>query len=751
MIGTTLGHYEIQGSIGSGAMGLVYRARDTRLGRDVALKLLPTALRGNPKALDRFRREAKALATLNHPNIVTIFAIEEEEEDLFLTMELVEGRSLDNFISEAGMEIEAFKEIAVPLADALAAAHASGVVHRDLKPSNIMISADGRLKVLDFGVARVLSDRPLTDANIAVGTAAYMSPEQISGGDVDGRSDIFSLGIVFVELLTCWRPFLGEHPAAVMYSIVNESPSGLAVLPDSVAAMIDRCLKKNPADRYGSAAELRSTLQGLTVASAPSQTRVEASSETQAAFDRGDWETVRRTLLAISEQRELTAEELEMLGEAQAWLYDTAASNQALEKAYVMYSRSGQNVSAARVALDLSQNYTQRSASTVARGWQSRAERLLKGEPESIVHGRLLRQQAKNALVQGDLELATQLNQQCGEIADRLNDRDLLVESLHDRGQILIAGGQVEEGTALVDEAMTSAMSGEVSHRTTGNLFCRTMMVCASLADYHRASEWSEAAWRWCEPFGTSAFNGICRIQNAEIMRHQGRWEEAEQAARRAYDDFSKNGSEAHAGAAVYEIGELALRRGNFEIAESSFREAHNLGHDPAPGLPLLLLAQGKSEAAAQILERAMNETQDDHLRRAKLLAASVPVALANNQPAVALTAVEELTEISKEFSCPCFTGHAMMGRGAIELQRGDHQAATRALREAWSIFQKLSFPYDAARVRTLLGQAYFASGNPEDARLQLEAAGKTFRELDAGPDLQLASDLLEAGSQSQS
>lgn len=745
MIGKSLGHYEIHGSIGSGGMGQVYRARDKKLGREVAIKLLPSSLRGNQKALSRFEREAKVLAALNHPNIVTIYSIEEEQEDLFLTMELVEGQSLEGFIRDDGMKVDEFVKIAVPLTDALAAAHANGVIHRDLKPANIIISHIGSLKVLDFGIARVMNENPLTEENIAVGTAAYMSPEQITGGNVDGRSDIFALGIIFYELLSGARPFHGEHPAAVMYSIVNEEASRLLSLPDAVVDLVDRSLRKNPGKRFTSADELHHALLELTEAAAPIA-KVEPdewSPETRAAFDRADWEGAYRALHSTREQRDLSPEELEMLAACAFWLSKIDECIQIREKAYAIYTKSGRNIHAARVALDLVHDYINKSAAAVASGWLKRAERFLQSEPECVERGYLLRRQAMVALGQCSFARAIELNQQCGDIADRFNDPDLQAIALHDRGHILVARGDVEEGMALIDESMASAVSGEVRPMTLGVLYCRTLSVCQSLADYGRAREWSEAASRWCEPHAASAFPGVCRVHRADMMRHHGLWVEAEQSALSAYNDFREHGLDAHAGEALIQLGELALRKGDYQKAEDAFRKAHELGCDPVPGLPLLRLAQGKGQAALQTIQRALSESPDDRLHRAKLLTASITIALANSQLSIAEAAVDELTEISKEFGCPTFKADALMARGAMELECGNSNTATPALREAWSIFNELGFPYDAARARTLMAEAYLRAGDKEDAKLQLEAACKIFGELGAKPDLQSASELL--------
>jgi tetratricopeptide (TPR) repeat protein len=747
LIGKSLGHYEILDTIGAGGMGQVYRARDTKLGRDVALKILPATLQGDRQALTRFEREAKALAALNHPNIVTIYSIEKDNEEHFLTMELVEGKSLDKLVRDEGITIDEFLPLAVPLADALAAAHASGVIHRDLKPANIAVSDAGRVKVLDFGVALVVHETALTEANMTVGTAAYMSPEQITANELDGRSDIFSLGIIFYELLSGSRPFRGDHPTAMAYSIIHEEPSPLDVQPKTLADVVHRCLAKNPADRFTNSDEVRDALQNLSPAesttSAVQPKPATVPPEIQAAYDRADWLGAYRALHEAAEERELSTGELEMLAMCAMWVNECDESVQTREKAYAMYAKSGKNAAAAGVALYLVNDYIEKGAGAVATGWHKRAERLLQNEPECIEHGRLIRQKTMMAVDKGDFDKAMELNQQCRDIADRLNDSDLEAEALHDRGRILTITGDVEEGMALIDEAMTSAVSGELAPITVGNMYCRTLTVCGSLADYNRAREWSDAAWRWCEPFGVTPYQGVCRVHSAAVMRHQGMWADAERAAQSALDDFKKLGLDNHTAEASNELGELALIKGDHEEAESAFRLAHELGVDPVPGLPLLRLAQGNHETALQSIERALGETPDDRLHRAKLLAASIRIALANNRISLAEAGVNELTTISKDFKCPSFEAHALMGQGAIELERGNADKASPSLRKAWSIFKEAGFPYDAARARTLMAEAYLRAGNKEDAKLQLEAACKTFGELGAKPDLEAASELI--------
>jgi len=279
LIGRTLAHYRITAAIGAGGMGQVYRATDTKLGRDVALKVLPAEMASSPERLERFRREAKALATLDHPGIVTIFSVEEADAVHFLTMQLVEGQPLDQIIAEGALPRERFLDIAAALAEALAAAHDKGIVHRDLKPANIMVSGDGRVKVLDFGLARMRvaegeestgSQLPTdlhTQEGAVMGTAPYMSPEQVSGLALDHRTDIFSLGVVLHEMATGSRPFQGPSAAALLSAILRDPPPAVADvrkdLPRELDWLISRCLEKDRNLRTQSAREIRDELAAL--------------------------------------------------------------------------------------------------------------------------------------------------------------------------------------------------------------------------------------------------------------------------------------------------------------------------------------------------------------------------------------------------------------------------------------------------------------------------------------------------------
>jgi tetratricopeptide (TPR) repeat protein len=279
LVGRTLGPYRVLESLGSGGMGHVYVAEDTQLDRRVALKVLPPDMAEHPDKVARFEREAKAVAKLSHPGIVTLLTgLKKEEGVSFLTMELVEGETLSRSIPAHGFPLERFLSLAIALTDAVSAAHRQGILHRDLKPDNVMLTPDGRLKVLDFGLAKLRYDADVDDKTMRetqsvtqdgriVGTVAYMSPEQAQGLPVDHRSDIFTLGILLYEMATGERPFRGNTNLSVLSSILKDTPRPASELRDDIpkplARMIQRALEKRPEDRYQSTTDLRRDLEDL--------------------------------------------------------------------------------------------------------------------------------------------------------------------------------------------------------------------------------------------------------------------------------------------------------------------------------------------------------------------------------------------------------------------------------------------------------------------------------------------------------
>jgi Tol biopolymer transport system component/serine/threonine protein kinase len=277
MVGEIISHYRVIRPLGSGGMGEVYEAEDLALGRRVAIKTLPAAFAFDEKRRHRLALEAKAVAALNHPNIVTLYSVETVGDVHFIAMEVVDGRPLSVIIPRKGLVLPTILKLAAQIADALAAAHDRGITHRDIKPANIMVAADERVKILDFGLAKLkecedtecatTGTHPVTAEGRIVGTVAYMSPEQAQGGEIDYRSDIFSFGIVLYEMATGRRPFTGESNVAILSSIVEESPKLVSEvnreIPIELARVVRRCLQKNPGQRYQSAKDLRNELDEL--------------------------------------------------------------------------------------------------------------------------------------------------------------------------------------------------------------------------------------------------------------------------------------------------------------------------------------------------------------------------------------------------------------------------------------------------------------------------------------------------------
>ena len=283
LAGRTISHYRVIGQLGAGGMGVVWKARDTRLDRLVALKVLPAAKMSDPERKRRFVQEAKTASALNHPNIVTIYEIDQAGPEGrladFIAMEFLPGKALDGLIPRKGLRLKEALQYAIQVADALAAAHAAGIVHRDLKPGNIMVNENGCVKVLDFGLAKLterpgaslftrsetVGEVPASDGDLIVGTASYMSPEQAEGRKVDSRTDLFSFGAVLYEMITGRRAFGGESIISILSAILRDEPKPAAEivhnLPRDLDRIVTRCLRKDPNRRYQHAGDLKIDLQ----------------------------------------------------------------------------------------------------------------------------------------------------------------------------------------------------------------------------------------------------------------------------------------------------------------------------------------------------------------------------------------------------------------------------------------------------------------------------------------------------------
>jgi serine/threonine protein kinase len=265
MIGKTISHYKILGKLGEGGMGVVYRAHDTKLKRTVALKFLTPQSLGNDEEKARFIQEAQTAAALDHPNICTVYEIDEAEGHTFISMAYIDGQSLKEKIETGPLKIEESLNIAIQVAEGLQEAYEKGIVHRDIKSANIMFTSKGQAKITDFGLAKLSGQTKLTKTGTTVGTAAYMSPEQARGEEVDHRTDIWSLGVVLYEMLTGQLPFKGEYEQAVMYSILNENPLSIRKLSpgfsEEVENILFKLLEKEQENRYQYCKEIKTDLQ----------------------------------------------------------------------------------------------------------------------------------------------------------------------------------------------------------------------------------------------------------------------------------------------------------------------------------------------------------------------------------------------------------------------------------------------------------------------------------------------------------
>ncbi len=278
MIGQTVSHYRIIEKLGEGGMGVVYKAEDTKLKRQVALKFLPAELTRDSQAKNRFFHEARAAAALNHPHIITVYEIGEHEGQVFIAMEYAEGRTLKDVISvgtgrDLSLPVTQVIDIATQIAEGLKKAHAKGIVHRDLKPANVMLTDEESAKIVDFGLAKLKGQTRLTRTGTTLGTVAYMSPEQAMGKEVDQRTDIWSLGVILYEMLAGRLPFGGDYDQAVVYSILNESPRSVKSLrpetPPALEKIIGRCLEKDLAKRYQRMDEVMADMRAVPLENPP--------------------------------------------------------------------------------------------------------------------------------------------------------------------------------------------------------------------------------------------------------------------------------------------------------------------------------------------------------------------------------------------------------------------------------------------------------------------------------------------------
>ncbi len=747
--------YTIERELGRGGMATVYLAQDRKHHRPVAIKVLKPEL-AVALGPERFLREIEIAARLNHPHILALHDSGEADGFLYYVMPYVEGESLrERLTREQQLPLDDALQITQQVASALSYAHSHDVVHRDIKPENILLESGG-VAVADFGIARAITAAGgprVTETGIAVGTPAYMSPEQGAGSKhLDARSDIYALGCVLYEMLTGEPPYTGVTSQAIIAKRFTDPVPSARRLRETVPLPVDRAIVKAlaraPADRFASAYEFAGALQasaeappGAIAGQVPATREAENFRESgRKAFARHAWREAFETLSKADAAQALSVEDVERLAETAWWIGRIDDCIAARERAYAAYIDQGNPRRAAVVAVRLAEDFFRRQAKSVGNGWLKRAERLLQDLPECPEHAVLLRAHAVLAFEGEDnVDKALDLARRTSDIATHFQDRDLQALALHDIGRMLVSKGELAEGMALIDEAMATAVSGELGPDATGRIYCNMIDTCEKLADYQRAAEWSEAARRWCELHAESGFPGLCRVHRAEIMRLRGSWRDAETEALRAAEEL-QGFYHSVAGEAFYEIGEIRLRMGDLPRAEEVFRQAHELGRDPVPGLALLRLAEGKIDAARVLIDRAVADRPAGSLDRARLLPARVQIALAAGELDLARGTAAELEAIAAEYNSTALRASAAQARGAVHLAESRTDGAVASLRLACKLWQELQLPYETATSRLLLAGAYRATGCSEDAELELQAAMSTLRGL--GGDVTTASAL---------
>jgi tetratricopeptide (TPR) repeat protein len=769
----TLGDsYAIERELPPGGMSRLFLAVERSLDRQVVVKLLPPEFASELNA-QRFQREMLVTAKLLHPHILPVLSAGARDGLLYYVTPYVTGESLWHRLSRDGaLMIDEAARLLREVTSALAFAHQQGVIHRDLKPGNILLQ-HGHVLLADFGIARALqkasrdsggerltiTGERLTTTGLGLGTPGYMAPEQLAGdADVDARADLYALGVVAYEMLAGRLPFVGHAPGRLLVAQMTQEPPSLSSVnshvPDELSSVVMRCLRREAAERWPTAEDVLRQLDDLVVTqqlsrAARAPTASDASDTLQegvAAYKAGDWSRAFDALSAADAKAELAPEHLELLADSAWWLGRADETVRTRERAYSRHLERGNRRRAAAVAIALAEDYHYRLARSVSHGWLQRAERHLADLPESIEHGWLVRTRMSLAFDEDrGLDRARDLSQKTLEIARRLQDRDLLALALQDQGRILVAEGRVAEGMALIDEAMAAATSGQLDPRTTGRTYCNMMSTCEKLGDYRRAGEWNEAARQWCEPHTDSGgYPGICRVHRAELLRLRGSWSEAEAEARRVSIELEGFLGEV-AAEGYYEVGEVRLRMGDFQTAEDMFRRAHEMGRDPLPGLALLRMSQGRPDSAKALLDRALADPGLGRLDRARLLPSHTEASIATGAIDAARASAQELSSIAETYGTAALEAATAAAWGAVHLAEQRPAEAAVQLRRAWRLWKEIDLPYEAARARALLGKAYQASGNQDDAMLELQAAALSFERLGAAADARHTAALLGA------
>ena len=427
------------------------------------------------------------------------------------------------------------------------------------------------------------------------------------------------------------------------------------------------------------------------------------------------WADAFQSLTRADEQAPLGVEDLELLAKSAYLIGRDEEFLKTLDRAHNAYRKAGETTRAARCAFWLGLCLLLKGETGRGTGWLAGARRLIEREKSDCVErGYLLLPTAEQLLGADDYDIAYATAADAIEIGDRFGEADLVACARHIQGRALMLKGQVEEGLALLDEAMIAVTAGELSPIMTGLIYCSVIDACQQVYALARAWEWTSALAQWCEEQPQMiAFTGTCLVHRAEIMQLHGAWRDAIEEARRACERYTQGTEQQPPAAAFYQQAEVHRLRGEFRAADGAYRNASQRGYEPQPGLALLRMAQGRTDLAAAAIRRVESATTDQ-LQRTRLLPAYVEIMLAVGDIEDARGACRELANISESFDTGVLGAMAAHARGAVELAEGDAQAALGSLRRAFEAWQQIEAPYEAARVRVLVGMG-FTNGSSSD------------------------------------